>query len=291
MVFPRRVLAVVGIAVVVSTWLVTPSSGSQFPMGSSMGKLKLASRAQSPAAIARVLVLNAGDVAAGWKSDGTEGQCIASGPGSDPGAPYCGSPPLLGEEATGARFAWCVGVPLSHVSMWTGVDEPGEPFTFSSSMYTAPDGSRTNPTEEAPTALSNLTIESSVASQRSDLEAFAKPVFPSCFKIEENGAVFQFVQSYAHLAHLKLSFGQLERVAAQPAPGVSLVEYQQVLSFTGPKLRGSDTYWMVLMGAANIEEYLELGGSSADPLPAPVAERIIGRVELRLANFVAIAEK
>ena len=32
-VFPRRVLAVVGIAVVVSTWLVTPSSGSQFPMG------------------------------------------------------------------------------------------------------------------------------------------------------------------------------------------------------------------------------------------------------------------
>ena len=48
---------------------------------------------------------------------------------------------------------------------------------------------------------------------------------------------------------------------------------------------------MVLMGAAKIEEYLELGGSSTDPLSASVAARIIERVELRLANFVAIAEK
>ena len=257
-----------------------------------MSKLKLASRAQSPAAIARALAINVGDVAAGWKSDGTEGQCIASGPGSDPGAPYCGSPPLLGEEATGARFAWCVGVPLSHVSMWTGVDEPGEPFTFSSSMYTAPDGSRTNPTEEAPTALSNLTIDTG-SFQRSDLEAFVKPVFPSCFKIEENGENFEFVQSYADLAHLKLSFGQLERVAAQPAPGVSLVEYQQVLSFTGPKLRGLVKHpirWSLWKPPIS-RKTQELGGSSADPLPAPVAERIIGCVELRLANFVAIAEK
>ena len=195
MVITRRTLAAVGITLVVSTWLACPSSGSQLPTGPNMGGLRLAGSAQSPAAIARTLVLNASDVPAGWKSDGTEGRCIASGPGSDPGAPYCGSPPLPGEEATDARFARCVGVPLSHVSMWTGVDEPREPFTYSSSTYTARGGSRTNPTEEAPTALSNLTIESSTTSQRSDLEAFAKPSFPSCFKIEENGAVFQFVRS------------------------------------------------------------------------------------------------
>ena len=123
-------------------------------------------------------------------------------------------------------------VPVAHVSMWTGLDEPGEPFTYSSSTYTAPGGSRINPTEEAATAVSNLTIESSTASQRSDLEAFVKPSFPACFKIEENGVTFQFIQSYAHLAHLKLSFGSVERILGEACTG-----RQRRRVRAGPKLR------------------------------------------------------
>jgi hypothetical protein len=48
---------------------------------------------------------------------------------------------------------------------------------------------------------------------------------------------------------------------------------------------------MVIMGAANIEEYLELGGSSAIPLSASIAARIIERVEPRPANFAATTQK
>ena len=281
----RRVLAVAGIALFAASWSAWSSSEPLLPSGSNIGVPRVINGTKTAETIAKGLVLSAGDVPAGWTSDDSAGPCIASGPGSAPGTPYCGNPPLPGEQATDERFARCVGVPISHVSMWTGVDEPGEPFTYSSSTYTAPGGSRTNPTDQAPTALSNLTIEGSAAFQRSDLEAFTKRSFPACFKIEENGVVFKFIRAYASSAHLKLSFEPLQRVTSPSVPGVNVVEYVQTLTFTSHAFSGASTYWMVLMGATNIEEYLELGGSSAYPLRAPIAEGIIGRLEARLAKF------
>ncbi|HUC15267.1 MAG TPA: hypothetical protein VMS00_12510, partial [Acidimicrobiales bacterium] len=98
----------------------------------------------SPLIVAKQLALSGTDLPPGWTSDGQAGQCMA-GKGSNPAAPYCGNAPLPGWHATDEKFAACVGVPVSQIPLVAGEDEPGEPFTYSSSSYTAPARLGANP--------------------------------------------------------------------------------------------------------------------------------------------------
>ena len=89
-------------------------------------------------ATGKELVLQLSDLPRGWTSDGSAGPCMRGGGTSDPSAPDCGSTPMLRQQASDDKFAKCLGLPVSHVSMLTWEDEPGEPFTYVSSTFTAP---------------------------------------------------------------------------------------------------------------------------------------------------------
>ena len=95
------------------------------------------------------------------------------------GAISCANQSFPGQQATDDRFARCLGVPVSQVAMLAGNDEPGEPFSYSSSTYTAPGGSEAKINDSPPTAQSLLTIEKSAPVQKADLAAFSRASFQS----------------------------------------------------------------------------------------------------------------
>ncbi len=158
----RVVTAVGGIThALITLWL--SLAGPVFAANTTASPTNLLAEAKS-------LAISAGDVPAGWTSDDQAGQCIA-GADSDPSKPYCGNTPIPSEQAGDDRFAKCLGVPVSHISMITGADEPGEPLSYASSTYTAPGGPNANP-DFLPQVGSYVTIEPSRAAQVADLRAF-----------------------------------------------------------------------------------------------------------------------
>lgn len=157
-------LLCVGIALVVPASMSLASSTSTGPPGSANLR-----------SVALVVSLSARDFPKGWRSNGDAGLCIASGPGSKPGTPYCGNAPLPGmdQQSNDDTFAQCIGLPVSRVSMFTGNDEPGEPFTYSSSMFSPPGNtSGGSPDDEGVSAQSILTVEKSSRSSTSICSLF-----------------------------------------------------------------------------------------------------------------------
>jgi len=234
-------------------------------------------------AIATALSLSSKDLPAGWTSDGQGGRCIA-GKASNPAAPYCGTTPLPGQMASEKAFARCVGVPIAHISMLIGQDELGEPFTYSSSTYTAPGGPGANP-DLLPQAQTYLSIEPSVAAQTTDLKAFSKAGFPRCFEIEESGPLFAVIKGFAHALDGHFSVGPLKHVPIPSTSDVNSVGYYVVMDLRARSFSGSETLQMAIMGAGHIEEVLILQSWSNSPLPAKVSANIVIDLETGLTRF------
>jgi hypothetical protein len=111
------------------------------------------------------------------------------------------------------------------MSMILGMDEPGEPFTYAPSTYTAPASAGANPSL-SPFAISYVTIEKSAAVEASDLGAFSKPSFLRCFQVDELGTVAAEFAGFAS-AHMKVSLRPVHKVQAPYTPGVRTVAYAQ----------------------------------------------------------------
>ncbi len=265
--------AVTCMAVASPCWAASVSRAAQDQVG-----------AMSPLIVAEQLALSGADLPRGWTSDGQAGQCMA-GKGSNPAAPYCGNAPLLGWQTSDEKFAACVGVPVSQVPLVAGWDEPGEPFTYSSSGYTAPGAPGANPDFQAHVQ-SALMIEMSATEQENDLAAFSKPSFPACFKVLVSGTLFAFLRQFIVAAHGTFSFGGMRRVAEPAAAGVTTMGYEATMTLRSPKLSLSETSTWVLFGAGRVEEVLELGSTSRSRLPTAVADTALAHLEKRLVAFV-----
>ena len=280
--YTQRLLAT-ATALVIVVW----SSSSAPTATATAAQLTAGSVVHNPLAIATALSLGRKDLPAGWTSDGQAARCIA-GKGSNPAVPYCGATPIPGEQASDQAFARCVGVPLAQASMLVGQDEPGEPFTYSSSTFTAPGSPSANP-DLLPQAQTYLSIERSSAVESSDLKAFSKAGFPTCFKIAETGPLFDIIKGFAHALHGQFSVGPLLRVAIPSTIGVSSIGYYVVMKLRANTFAGSQTLCLVVMGASYIEEVLVLHSLSNSPLPVRVRGNIVTNLELGLARFASAA--
>ncbi len=239
----------------------------------------------SPLTVAKQLALSGADLPHGWTSDGQAGQCMA-GKGFNPAAPYCGNAPLPSWQTSFEKFAACVGVPVSQIPLVAGWDEPGEPFTYSSSSYTAPGPPGANPDFQSHVQ-SALMIEMSASEEERDLDAFSKPSFPVCFNILESGSLFAFLKEFIVAEHGTFSFGGMHRVAEPATAGVTTIGYEATMDLRSPKLSISETITWVLFGAGRVEEVLELGSTSRSRLPAAVADTALAHLGKRLAAYVA----
>lgn len=239
----------------------------------------------SPLIVAKQLALSSTDLPRGWASDDQAGRCMV-GKGYNPAAPYCGNAPLPSWQTGFEKFAACVGVPVSQIPLVAGWDEPGEPFTYSSSGYTAPGPPGANPDFQSHLQ-SALMIEMSASEQEKDLAAFSKPSFPVCFKILESGPMFALIREFIVAEHGTFSFGGMHRVAEPARAGVTTMGYEATMNLRSPRLSISETSTWVLFGAGRVEEVLELGSTSRARLPAAVADTALAHLEKRLAAYVA----
>ncbi len=267
----------VGIALIAAALNASWLWSAQTAEGSVVG-----GQSTTPIAVARTLSLRASDLPAGWISDGNAGKCIA-GASSDANVSDCRNTEPASEQATDRKFAKCVGIPVSHISMIVGEDEQGEPFTYASSSFTAPGAPGSDP-ELLPRAQTYLTVEKSKVVQASDLAAFSKATFPDCFKIEESG-LFGGIGTLAEAEGGSFTIGPFHRVSTPLTRGVSAVGYETVLTISGRKFRGSDELSMIILGAAQIEEVLNLQSWSSFPFPTTSAEDVVSRLERRLNAF------
>jgi len=233
--------------------------------------------------VAKVLSLQASELPASWSSDSTAGPCMAASFGTF-AAGHCPLPPAV-QQADNEKFARCLKVPISRVGMLTGSDEPGEPFTYSSSTFTGSGGSDTNPVAMAPSAQSYLSIEKSTPEERFDLAAFSAASFLGCYTILQKGATWALLKSLAVAGHLSLSSAPLHKLPISKIAGVTAVAYQDQLNFHSARFTGSIIYSMVILGAGPIEEVLDLQGSSAYPFPARLESKIVTDVERHLAGY------
>jgi hypothetical protein len=112
------------------------------------------------------------------------------------------------------------------------------------------------------------------------------PRWSKCPLLEESGPAnaTSFPRSHVWVLRAMKTCSQCPR---RLSINLNIVEYLQTLTFAGPAFKGSTSYLMVLMGADDIEEYLQLESSSINPLRAAVAKKIIDRLETLLAKFVA----
>jgi hypothetical protein len=275
-----RAFVTIGIALIVAamnaSWLWSPQTAE--------GSV-VASQSAISVALARSLSLRASDLPAGWTSDGDAGKCI-TGASSTANISDCRNTEPASERVTDTNFAKCVGVPVSHISMIVGEDEQGEPFTYASSSYTAPSVPGSNP-ELLPRAQTYVTIERSKAAQASDLAAFSKTTFPDCFKIEES-ALFDGISTFAEAEGSTFTIGPLQRVSTPSTSGVSVVGYVTLMTFRGSKFRDADKVSMIIMGAAQIEEVVDLQSWSNSPFSTTTAEDVVTRLEKRLSAFAHI---
>lgn len=263
-----RINALLSCNLAISSAAVLPSSGNN--------------HFDSSERLAISLSLRSSDLPVGWTSDGLAGECIG-GKGSRPNLPFCGATPLPGEQQNDKNFAHCLGLPLSHISMLAGEDELGEPFTYSSSTFTAPRGPGENP-NLLPTAQSYLTMEPSVASESKDLKAFSSRLLPKCFSIEYNGPLLSVMKTFVKASQGHLSIGTLRSMSVPLRSDVHSVGYYLIIKLKTQMFIGSETLRMVIMGACKIEEVLILQTWTGDSLSTNKQAIIIKRLEARLGR-------
>lgn len=169
--------------------------------------------------------------------------------------------------------------------MLTGWDEPGEPFTYASSIYTAPGQGSTSGL--APQAQSYVTMDGSSAWQRSDLAALARSDVAACFKIEQASPTWGLVKAIGSAAHGSLSWTPFRRMPAAVIVGVSAVAYQTAFGISTAKLTAYLSYSFVIMGAGRVEEALVFQGSSEYPVSGVLVRKISTELEQRLVNSAA----
>jgi len=234
-------------------------------------------------ATGKELVLRLSDLPRGWTSDGSAGPCMQGG-GSDSSAPDCGNTPMLRQQASDDKFTHCLGLPVSHVSMLTWQDEPGEPFTYVSSTFTAPGYSSLYQT---PTLASAVTIEPSVALQERDLAAFSRPSFPKCFKIQEVWQMWAIAEQLGPTKHLSMAFGPMCRIPEKVAKGVTAISYAVSFTLKSPKRDLSALFAWVIFGAGHVEEVLKATSTLVTPMPAAAVTTAFGHLEDRLLAYTA----
>jgi hypothetical protein len=233
-------------------------------------------------ATGKELVLRLSDLPRGWTSDGSAGPCMQGG-GSDPSAPDCGNTPMPRQQAADDKFAQCLGLPVSHVSMLTWEDEPGEPFTYVSSTFTAPGYSSVCLT---PTLASAVTIEPSMAVQARDLTAFSQSSFPRCFEIQEAWQIFAIGEQLGSTKHVSMAFGPMHRVPEKAAKDVMVIGYAVSFTLKSPKLNLSSLVTWVILGAGHAEEVLKATSASVTPMPAAAVAMALGHLEDRLIAYL-----
>jgi Protein of unknown function (DUF2510) len=249
---------------------------------------------ETPSVVVNHVSLNSHDFPPSWTSNGEGGRCIARGPDSDPRASHCGNPPLPGsnQQSNDGDLAHCLGVPLSHVSMLTSNDEPGEPYTYSSSEFMAVSHATPNTltANESPVAQSYVTLENSVASQRRDLEAFSKSSFSACMESWwKRNPDLGLIEGVASASGLKPMFTpvQVHRVAVPSTPGTRVEAYDFDFTLRSSAFDESIIDKTVIMGAGRIETVLNLTGSESQPFPASLANELIVHTEVGLAGVAA----
>ena len=97
---------------------------------------------------------------------------------------------------------------------------------------------------------------------------------------------FALTRSFAAQHYSSVSIGMLKRAKVESTVGVNAVSYRGVTTFNSAKTTIVETLVIVLLGAGNIEEALDLQGSYGDPFPASLAYKIVARLEHRLVAFV-----
>ena len=234
-------------------------------------------------ATAKELVLRLSDLSRGWTSDGMAGPCMQGG-SSGPSAPDCGNTPMPRQQAAADKFAKCLGLPVSHVSMLTWDDEPGEPVTYVSSTFTAPGYS---PLYQTPTLASAVTIEPSIALQQRDIAAFSQPSFPRCFKTLEAWQMWAIAEQLGPTKHVSVAFGPMHRVPGKPAKGVAAIGYAVSFHLKSPKRNVSALFAWVILGAGRAEEVLKIISTSATPMPAAAVAMALGHLEDRIIAYAA----
>jgi len=167
--------------------------------------------------------------------------------------------------------------------MLTGWDEPGEPFTYASSIYTAP--GRGDTTGLAPQALSYVTVERSSAWESADLTALSNRDVPTCFRIEQASPTWTIVKGVGSASHGSLSWTAFHQEPVKVVAGVNAVSYDSQFGIRTAKLTVYLTYSLVIMGAGPLEEGLVLQGSSEYPFPRVLATKIAGELEQPLAKL------
>jgi hypothetical protein len=246
----------------------------------------------SPRSVAVAVSLSRGDVPRTWTSNGEAGLCIAGKGAGVPGTPYCGNAPFPGTSQLDETLARCVGVPVSQLSMLTGTDELGEPFTYTSSTFTAPSTSApdTVTSDNAPEAVSFFTLEPSVSHQTSDLAAFAKPSFIPCMEAwAKTIPAMTLVQGIASAAGIRMTVSAPvgHRIRVRSAPGVHVVAFEETEVLRTSTVRVTTQAEGVIMGAGRVEVVLNLSGTASDPFPPALAQMLITREEQRVARAAA----
>ncbi len=239
----------------------------------------------TPALLAtgKELVLRSSDLPRGWTSDDDAGECMdGSGPSSS--AAGCSTTGVPRQQASDDKFAQCLGLPVSHVSMLTWKDEPGEPFTYLSPTFTAPGYSGLY---QVPTLASAVTIEPSAAVQGRDLAAFSQPSFPRCFKVQEAWQMLAIAEQLGSARHVSMAFGPVHRVPEEAATGVTAVGYTVSFTLRSPQHNVSALFAWVILGAGRAEEVLKATSASAAPMPAAAVVMALGHLEGRLAACAA----
>ncbi len=272
------IVILIGVAVVI------PITASSSPSNSFTGPPS----SEPPVTIVAAVNLRQSDVPAQWRSDHGGGQCIASGPGSNPQAPYCGNGPLPGldQQANDNTYAHCLGVPVSQVSMLTGNDEPGEPPTYSSSTYTAP-GDQDSITSEPPSALMDVTVEQSATATDSDINAVASSNFITCTTTWfRHNPDLNVVKGIAGAAGEGLQTTvSIHRAFVTTVPGVRAVAYHLDLHVSIGGKSTTTTAESIALGSGRIEAVLTL--QSPQSYPSGAGSTLISRVEGRMARQAA----
>jgi hypothetical protein len=250
------------------------------------------SKGEAPVTVADAVSITGHDFPQQWTSNDEAGPCIAGKDDGTPGKPYCGNPPFPGIAREDETFARCIGVPISHVSMLTGTDELGEPYTYSSSTYTAPSTAApdTLSSDDAPEAQSFFTLEPSASRQASDLAAFAKPSLIPCLETwEQTSPVMAFVQGLASAAGARMTFSApvIRRISIPSTSGVHVIAFAETLIFRTPTIQESLLSEEIIMGAGRVESVLNLSGSATTPFPAALARTLVARQEQRVAAVAA----
>jgi hypothetical protein len=176
--------------------------------------------------------------------------------------------------------------------MMTGTDEPGEPFTYSSSTFTAPTQATpvTPAAEQAPQAQSFFTLESTTSSEASDLAALSRRSFISCTKTWwKTSPVFALLEGLASEVGSKITVGPVvvRRLSVPSFAGEHVVAYEATGEFDAFNVNESFVGEAVIIGAGRVETALNLSGTPAHPFPRSLGTALIEHQEHLVAQVAA----